>query len=243
MRIINNCEDILGLAPSFKVFLRDDSTLLGIQGHTYNITGASTINNCVVIGNLMHELQAFKTLEVGMAYGASTLVFCGTHAKLGLPNSAHISIDPFQLRDYGNCGILNVKASNLDNYLKVYYEPSCIALPSLLSKSNEYDLIYVDGSHLFENVFVDVYYALKLLRAGGVVLLDDSFDPHVRKVISFVRKNFSEYIQDLDLEPYRLPSQISLKYQVAKRLRRVQLTGFRLTKKIDRLYGTKFMEF
>jgi hypothetical protein len=104
-------------------------------------------------------------------------------------------------------------------------------------------LIYVDGSHLFEDVFVDVFYSLKLLRTGGVVLLDDSSDPHVRKVISFIRKNFCEYIQDLDLEPYRLPSQVSLKYQVAKRLRKVQLTGFRLSKKIDRLYGTKFMQF
>ena len=37
-------------------------------------------------------------------------------------------------------------------------------------------MIYVDGSHNFEHVFIDAYYSVQLLDMGGVVLFDDSIE-------------------------------------------------------------------
>ena len=35
------------------------------------------------------------------------------------------------------------------------------------------DAAFVDGSHIFHNVFVDLFYLRELVRPGGLVILDD----------------------------------------------------------------------
>jgi hypothetical protein len=202
-----------------------------------------TINNLVVISNLMNEMKTTHTLEIGMAYGASTLAFCGMHSNLNLQGSEHIAIDPFQLKDYDDCGVISVQNASLDKYLQIYYEPSCYVLPQLMQQGKKYDLIYIDGSHIFEDAFLDAYFALRLLRSGGVMLLDDSSDAHVAKVISFLRSNLRASIEQIDLTQYRLSSQTSIRYFLARQFGRVQLTGFRLIGEVERSYGTSLINF
>lgn len=242
MRIINEKTDLLKLVPGLESLITSD-TMTGKSGDIYQVQGTSTINNLAVIANLMYEMKANKTLEIGMAYGASTLVFGAMHSKLNLPLSEHIAIDPFQLTHYGNCGVINLEKANLDKFLKMYYETSCLVLPQLLSQNKKYDLIYIDGSHIFEDAFLDTYFTMRLLRSGGIMLLDDSSDPHISKIISFIRSNLRTGITEIDLTSYRLPSQNSLKYYLAKQLQRVQLTGFRITGKIERACGTPLLKF
>ena len=242
MKLINDKEDLLKLNPVIDNLLSNGKSV-GKSGRIHESTGTSTINNLVVISNLMNEMKPIHTLEIGMAYGASTLSFCAMHSKLNLKESEHIAIDPFQLTDYDDCGVLSVKNANLDKFLKIYYEPSCYVLPSLMQQGKKYDLIYIDGSHLFEDAFLDAYFAVRLLRSGGVMLLDDSSDPHVAKVISFLRSNLSIGIKEIDLTPYRLPTQVSLKYYLARKFGKVQLTGFRLIGNIDRPYGISLVNF
>ncbi|WP_414530439.1 class I SAM-dependent methyltransferase [Nodularia chucula] len=242
MKLINQQTDLLEISPAIDNLI-SNGTIVGSSGRTHQVQGTSTINNLVVISNLMNEMKTTHTLEIGMAYGASTLAFCAMHSKLKLKESEHIAIDPFQLVDYDECGVLSVKNANLDQFLKIYYEPSCCILPQLMQQGKKYDLIYIDGSHLFEDSFLDAYFAVRLLRSGGVMLLDDSSDPHVAKVISFLRRNLRTGIEEIDLTPYRLTNQRSLKYYLARQLGRLQLTGFRLIGKIDRPYGTSLVNF
>ena len=216
---------------------------MGKSGKSQEATGTSTINNIVVIANLMHQMQTIKTLEIGMAYGASTFVFCGMHSKMKLSESSHVAIDPFQLAHYDDCGVIIVEKANLGNYLKTYYDPSCIVLPRMFSLQEKYDLIYIDGSHFFEDAFLDAYFSIRLLRLGGIMLLDDSSDPHVKKVISFIRNNLHTFIEEIDLTPYRLPNQSSLKYYLARKLGKIQLTGFRLIGEPSRHYGDPLISF
>jgi hypothetical protein len=35
------------------------------------------------------------------------------------------------------------------------------------------DLAFVDDSHFFEHAVLDIYYLTKLVKAGGLVLVDD----------------------------------------------------------------------
>jgi hypothetical protein len=41
-------------------------------------------------------------------------------------------------------------------------------------------------------VFIDFYYTARILDAGGIVLFDDSVDPHVHKTLRFIRKNLPQ---------------------------------------------------
>ena len=46
-------------------------------------------------------------------------------------------------------------------------------LPKLVTEGNEFDLVYVDASHLAIDVLVDAALSWKLLRPGGIAIFDD----------------------------------------------------------------------
>lgn len=72
-----------------------------------------------------------------------------------------------------------------------------------MQSGREIDTVYVDGSHLFEDVFIDFYYSCRLLKEEGYILFDDSTDEHVKKVLGFIRSNMKDHLQEIDLSPYR----------------------------------------
>jgi hypothetical protein len=113
----------------------------------------------------------------------------------------------------------------------------------LVGERASYDIIYVDGSHLFEDVFVDFYYATRLLAQGGVMAFDDSSDPHVRKVVRFVSRNFHFAYRPLDLGPYRADRASGLRYRAAKALGRVQLTAFQKIGPATRAWNSPYRDF
>jgi hypothetical protein len=76
----------------------------------------------------------------------------------------------------------------------------------------------VDGSHLFENVFVDAFYCARLLNGGGLIAFDDSTDPHVAKTMGFLRNNFMDALKEILPEDARS--------NIARLLGKRQLTIF-----------------
>jgi hypothetical protein len=52
-------------------------------------------------------------------------------------------------------------------------ERSQIALPRLATEGMSAHATFVDGSHVFHNVFVDLYYLQMIVRPCGLVVLDD----------------------------------------------------------------------
>jgi predicted O-methyltransferase YrrM len=59
------------------------------------------------------------------------------------------------------------------------------ALTNLIAaKSEPFDLVYVDGSHIAPDVLADAVLAFQLLRVGGLMIFDDyiwSMDPDGRQ--------------------------------------------------------------
>jgi len=214
-----------------------------IDGEPVTPRGLSTVNNLIVLHNLQQELKPKATLEIGLAYGASALVFAQGHKDIGAtPQGQHIALDPFQdhLR---HAGIATVGKAGLSGYLRHIVALSDQALPELLSEGRRFGMIYIDGSHLFEDVFIDCHYAAQLLDEGGVVVLDDSSDVHVAKVIRFVRRNMRHRLEEIDVAPYRADGGRPIRYRVAKMMDRVQLTAFRKIGADRRPYDAKLVSF
>jgi hypothetical protein len=120
---------------------------------------------------------------------------------------------------------------------------SAYELPKLVEAGARFGLVYVDGSHLFEDVFVDAYFVIRLLEEGGVVTFDDSAKPHVAKVLRFLRTNVPRGgLEELDLGRYR-DKRGRFRYQLARALGRVQLTAFRRVGNVERVWDSPFRSF
>jgi predicted O-methyltransferase YrrM len=173
---------------------------VGRSGKAFTELGSnSTLNNLRFIQQTMRERKPQRTLEIGLAFGASTLVFCSEHRYRGAePSKQHAALDPMQpFRLYDEAGVYAVERAGLADFLDYHPEYSEFVLPRLLQEGRRYDFIYVDGSHLFENVMIDAFYGARLLKAGGLIAFDDCSDPHVAKVISFIRSNLSDSLKEI----------------------------------------------
>jgi hypothetical protein len=67
--------------------------------------------------------------------------------------------------------------------------PSSIALPHLVAEGLVADAAFVDGSHRFHEVFVDLYFLGKIVRPGGLIVLDDDWAPSVRTAVRYYEQN------------------------------------------------------
>ena len=209
-----------------------------------NLGSLSTINNLVTLRELMIGLKPARTLEVGLCFGGSGLVFTATHRDLGhAPTRQHVALDPYQSSVWDGCGLQNIDRAGLAGYLDFRPNFSSLELPKLVGEDNRFGLVYVDGSHLIEDVFVDAYFVTRLLTDDGVVAFDDSSDPHVRKVLKFLRTNCRMSLKEIDLGPYRADRGTTLRYRAARMLGKVQMTAFRRIGQIDRDWNAPYHPF
>jgi len=147
----------------------------------------------MVLHNLILNNRIERSLEIGFAYGLSTMFICQGYADRDLkllqhPN-IHTVIDPLQKQLWKNIGLLNLERSGFQSMVRFIEEPSHIALPRLLEEGQLFDLVFIDGAHLTEFVMLDFFYTSRLLNPGGIIVFHDTCMPSVRKVITFILRN------------------------------------------------------
>jgi hypothetical protein len=225
--------------------LLEGNPIIGESGKVFDNGGCSSVNNLITLHNITIKHEIKQSLEVGFLFGTSALAILLAYQKKGILNdSMHIAIDPFQKSSWDNAGRIILKSAGFENNIKITDDYSCFALPDLIKQNQKFDLIYIDGSHLFEDVFADFYFSDKLLTAGGIVLFDDNSDPHVNKVTRFIKTNFKSFYKELDLNQYVNRTGFDLlKYKAAGIIGKTQLVGF--TKIIDsqRPWDSRFYKF
>jgi predicted O-methyltransferase YrrM len=121
------------------------------------------------------------SLEVGFAYGISTLYACDALAQ-NQRESRHIIIDPNQSTDWHGIGLKNVTRAGYGHFIELHEEKSEIALPNLLSKGTTIQAAVIDGWHTFDHTLVDFFYINKMLDVGGIVILDDANWPAIQRL-------------------------------------------------------------
>lgn len=226
--------------------LHSEAFVVGRTGKHVSTASISSRNNIRVLTALVDARRPARTLEVGLALGCSALAIAGRYRANGVPPSGqHVAIDPFQESVWDDCGVLALDAAGLSAFCTIVRDYSWRALPRLSDSGSEFEILYIDGSHLFEDVFIDLFYCARLVGLGGLILFDDASDRHVAKVIRFVRKNMRHAFREIDLEVYRQMTTTAdrLKYRVAHALGRAQLVAFERIGHPVRSWDTPFAAF
>ncbi len=182
--------------------IQQTGKVVDAEGHEYDAfpVSMSTVEG-EVIYQCLKDIGASQTMEVGLAYGMSALHIC--EAICDQQDARHIAIDPLQSSEWRNIGLLNLDRAALLPIVDFYGAPSDEVLPHLCKENTCVDFALIDGSHLFDDAFVDFYYVDKLMRPEGIVCMDDLWMPAIQKVARFFVRNRSYQIVDGRLpQPY-----------------------------------------
>jgi predicted O-methyltransferase YrrM len=139
---------------------------------------------------------AARTIEVGLGYGVAALFACEGLLSVGAPGALHLAVDPKQASRFADVGLQLLREAGVRDLVEFHARGSEIALPGLLAEGRTFDLAFVDGNHRFDAVFVDLVYLDRLVRPGGVVLVDDHQLPSVRHAARFCTSNLGWTLEE-----------------------------------------------
>jgi predicted O-methyltransferase YrrM len=150
-----------------------------------------------------------RSLEVGCAYGVSSLYICDAISKQ--PNPHHVIIDPVESTYWHSVGVQNLRRAGF-TFWELIEQPSALALPSLLGSGLKVQFALIDGLHTFDQVLVDFFYVDQLLEDGGIVAFDDVGMTAINRVVRYV-SNYPDYRTIESVYDSALPKP-SLKHRV-----------------------------
>jgi predicted O-methyltransferase YrrM len=140
---------------------------------------------------LVRELRPEVSLEIGFAYGVSTLFI--TEALRQNGRGRHVVIDPNEHRRFDGLGLRHLDEAGLLPLVTFHEESSEVCLPRLLAEGLRVDFVFNDSGHLFDHVITEFLYLARLLRTGGVVAFDDSPMPAVERALAFITTNRRDF--------------------------------------------------
>lgn len=169
-----------------------DGTAMSLAPHTIDRAAGEALRDLAIAEG------ARRTIEVGLALGLSALYLCRAVSERA---GRHVAVDPFQHESWGGAGLRTLRDAGVEQIVEVIEEESQLALPGLVAQGREFDFAFIDGDHRFEGVFLDLYYMTRLVRPGGLIVVDDLWMPSVRMAVAYVERNLGA-----TLEPDALPN-------------------------------------
>jgi len=145
--------------------------------------------DCDALRDLLTAEGVETVIEIGLAYGSSALAIGEALVSSGARRPLHVIIDPMQATVWSNVGWQILRSAGLDTFARLVLQPSSMALPQLIAEELTADAAFVDGSHRFHEVFVDLYFLRKIVRPRGVIVLDDHWWPSVRAAVHYYETN------------------------------------------------------
>lgn len=145
--------------------------------------------DCDLLRDLLIAEAVASVVEVGLAYASSALAIGEALVVVDSPEPRHVVIDPFQADVWDGVGWDLMRSAGLESIATLLLAPSSIALPQLTSEGFSADAAFVDGSHRFHEVFLDFYFLRKIVRPGGLIVIDDHYKPSVRAAAHYYERN------------------------------------------------------
>lgn len=155
------------------------------QGNKFPLHSETTIQQCEFLVQLIQKVDASVCVEIGLAYGISSLCICEHLATKNSPR--FISIDPFQSQ-WKDIGLSNLTKCGFDKFTEFHRDFSHNVLPRLLDSGVRIDFAYVDTSKVFDVVLLDAIYLTRLLKIGGMLVFDDCQQPGVNRMARYIAK-------------------------------------------------------
>jgi predicted O-methyltransferase YrrM len=145
--------------------------------------------DCDRLRDLLITEGVGTVVEIGLAYGSSALAIGEALLTVSAPRPQHIIIDPVQDTEWRDVGWQLLRSAGLDPIAELIRQPSSMALPQLVANRFTADEAFVDGSHRFHEVFVDLYFLRKIVRPGGLIIVDDYGWPSVHAAVRYNQTN------------------------------------------------------
>jgi predicted O-methyltransferase YrrM len=109
----------------------------------------------------------------------------------------HVAVDAHQATRFADCRLQLLDEAGVADLMEFHAAESQIALPRFLAEGRRFDLAFVDGNHRFDGVFLDLVYLGRLVRAGGIVFVDDYQLRSVRRAVSFCTTNLAWTVEEV----------------------------------------------
>lgn len=136
------------------------------------------------ISSLIKNNKLSIAVEVGCAMGLSSLAIADAlHEVNG--QYRHYIIDPFQSTQWKNTGITNLQRAGFRNH-ELIEKGSEYGLPELCQRGVKVDFGFIDGWHTFDHTLIDFFYINRMLKVGGVVVIDDVHMPGINKCMRYI---------------------------------------------------------
>lgn len=171
-RYVDRLNEAVLLSPLPAVQLADQEETPYKFQHDYHFTSDWTSRNYRVWDKAYQPFKAqpsIRYLEIGTFEGRSLLWMFEN--ILTDPTASATVIDPF-LGDYKNTYLGNLNKAGIDNRVTTIADFSQIALRKL-PLDQQFDIIYIDGSHAKDDTLEDAVLSWRLLKEGGVMVFDD----------------------------------------------------------------------
>jgi predicted O-methyltransferase YrrM len=146
-----------------------------------------TIEEGAALYDLLRAHNVGSSLEIGFAYGFSTIWFL--EALAAQQRARHVAIDPFEMRNWHGVGLKQVELLNSPVAFEFMPERSIMALPELVRREQTFDFVFIDSSHRFDDTMVEYHLCDKLLPVGGLMAFDDIWMPAVKSVVNYILAN------------------------------------------------------
>jgi len=173
----------------------DREPQLGAEGKKYPIDATTRISPMqgMWIYQLVRDTRPDNTLEIGLAFGFSTVYFLAAIRANG--KGHHVALDPYQ-NNWNGIGLAREKVLGTEpGIFEFSSEDSIQGLAQFAREQRRFGTIFVDGSHRFDDVLIDFSLASFVCESGGHIILDDMWMPSIELVASFIRLNRPDFTE------------------------------------------------
>jgi predicted O-methyltransferase YrrM len=169
---------------------------LGADSKTHALDATTRISpqQGMLIYRLVREVKPENSLEIGLAFGFSTIYFFAAIQANG--KGHHTSVDPFQYETWHGIGVARGQVlGTKPGSFEFCHETSIQALARFAKEQRRFGVIFIDGDHKFDGVSVDFALASSVCELGGYIILDDMWMPSIQRAVSFIRLNRVDFTE------------------------------------------------
>lgn len=153
----------------------------------------------LIIYDVVRSINAKVALELGFAHGTSALYILQGLCDNGGGNL--LSVDPHAKTSFEGVALKNVERAGFSDMHSCIEYGSETVLPQLMIKGHQFDFIFNDSNHMFDQTLLEIYYSQKLLKVGGVMMFDDYAFSSVKTALNFLETNLDYSLHPVHHDP------------------------------------------